>query len=237
MVESSAKRKEFSELNGKQFQLYLGTITYEISLGDYTQFIMAAAGSNEIQVFLSGVSNLQHRLNAIKAEYEGQIFKFDNKNILHDLYPEDTVSTIRDGFDNLSIEINELQVTELEFIEGSVKGRIKVVLKGTYISIPVIAGVVTIAGFDLRDFALMEKNRIYDQSCISFNGVGNHGNGNINIDVNVYNAPDKPEDMQTYFSKPDRVVDEFVGGVARELNISRPQAQPTSRTPRANPNN
>jgi hypothetical protein len=226
VVVSSEDRKEFSELEGKQFKIYLGTITYEVSLANYMQFILGAADSNESRSFLHSTSEFQRRLNAIKAEYEGHVFFADKKDVLPSFFPEDIQSSARESLSNLAIRIDELQVVELEFIEGSVKGRIKIALLGTFLYLPVAADLVTIAGFDLMDFAHKEKDRIYDQGCISFDNLQNHGNGNVNVNVNVYVNPGKPTDMQTYLPEPERVVEDFAKGIMKELNIPRPQARP-----------
>tara|TARA_R100000935_G_scaffold58887_1_gene99078 strand:+ start:7693 stop:8427 length:735 start_codon:yes stop_codon:yes gene_type:complete len=235
MVEQSKRRKEFSELGGKEFEVYLGTITYEVSLASYKQFILTAGDSNEIGNFLRGVSDLQLRLDALKAEYEGQLVKVKLSDQAYKVLPEELIASAQKYFERLAIKISDFQVTELEFVEGSVKGRVRVVLKGSFEFLPVAAAIVTIAGVDFSSLVQKEKDRIFTQSCVSFGDVHNDGGGDININVNINPFPPKPNDMQTYFSEPERVEKELLKAAMKELNIVRPKARPEPTRPVARP--
>lgn len=235
MAEQSSKYKNFSDLEGRQFEIYLGTITYQVSLGNYMQFILNADDSNELQMFLGGVSSLQERLNMLKNDYENQLFLVNFSDAAYNLFPEELRSIARESLSRLAVEVNDLQVTGLEFIEGSVNGKIRVVWKGTYRFAPIGAAIVTMAGFDLSDFASREKSRVYEQSCISFGDLENNGHGDIVININP--APEKPADMQSYFSEPDRIEEELAKSTMKELDIPRPRPRPGPVRPQPRPDN
>lgn len=224
MVMSSESPKEFSSLNGTNFQLYLGTITYQVALADYTQFILRGADSNELIAFLRKTSRLQERLSLIRDEYNDRLIKVDTKNHLESLFPEELKSFAREGFERLAIRVNEIKVVDLKFVEGSVKGKIQIVLAGTLIYLSPAADFATVMGIDIADFAYAEKNRMQDQVNYVFGDIQNQDGGIINI--NYYNDADRPPDMQTYFREPDNVKEDVGKCVTNKLSIPRPPARP-----------
>lgn len=229
MVAESAVPISFSDLSGKTFEVYLGSILYEVSLGSYQQFIRTAPDSNELHNFLVGVKNLQQRLDLYRERLEGTVVRAEFSETLYKEIPDDRQAEAREYLPRLAFTIEELKVTELEFIEGSVKGRVRIVLKGVVQYIPVVAGAAAIVGVSLSDFIREEKEQIHGNSCISFGNIEGGQGGNININIDVNNPPRKPDAMQAYMSSPERVERDLFALSLKEVGVSRPRPRPAAR--------
>lgn len=223
MVEENPESINFSDLSGRPFEIYLGSILYEVSLGSYKNFIIAAPDSNELRNFLTGVSNLQRRLDLYREGLGDVVIRADLSEDLYRNIPSERLLEAQEYLPRLAFRIQDLQVTELEFIEGSVKGRIRIVLKGVFEFITVTAGAATIAGVSLADFVHQEKDQVYRQSCISFGDI-HVGEGDVDINIDI-DEP-QPAAMQTYMSSPERVEKDIFAQALKEVGISRPRPRP-----------
>lgn len=212
--------KSFSDLHETTISVYLGSLSYMVSIGSYKDFLLSAGGSNEVHRFFNCMAEFQNRLDRYADFLKQYYFNIHfSSERMSTLFPREIGLSGRD-VEDIFFNVSSLSVTELEFVDGSVKARAKVVAKGVLLT-SVVGVAANLAS--IYEFFAHEKALISSEASASFSdNFKNYGNINIDIDVDisvVVPPSEKVNGLSVYFLEPRTATNELQSKILNKFGV------------------